>query len=442
MGMSRTSRWLLGAALVAGAAANARAAISSARPTVAILPFENLSGESWTVRMQLGGGRDERQTTGTDRYAARCRNLIEDHLTSSRDVAVLDRSSLDRALEEKVFQGTEYASKAGWQDLGSTLGAQMLLQGTILPTVARFEVEQVGRQDRTTIFIDTTVRIKITAVETGTVLFVESYPGRSKHVGLAKLGPIQDDVWRELVIARKGESSLTSTSFAGGDLLLKAIDHAIRAATADPRWVQVVAGGPPRVIPAVGVTVLPFSNGSGISGRLNQEQWSRDGRVEHVPLDKYAIMARLAAEEIVVDFCSAPVADRDQIDRSVIQELEFSSSGMVSQQSAIQLGKMVGAKLLVLGSIEAANVRTDPAYDGPQGWIKNRVETGLRIRMIDADSSIVEHSRTYAGAAEYVGPARDFLSDGFLMVWALKDAIRSAGEDPRLRDLLINGPGG
>ena len=111
------------------------------------------------------------------------------------------------------------------------------------------------------------------------------------------------------------------------------------------------------------------------------------------------------------------VFERAKLD-AICKEHGFQNfSGLVDQSTAVQLGKMIGVRAIVTGTITNVNFSADSVFQiGPLKVRKSLVEVGMAIRFIDVTTgeilySTYEESKTSASAVSANLP--DLIPGGF-----------------------------
>lgn len=111
------------------------------------------------------------------------------------------------------------------------------------------------------------------------------------------------------------------------------------------------------------------------------------------------------------------VFERAKLD-AICEEHGFQNfSGLVDQSTAVQLGKMIGVRAIVTGTITNVNFGADSVFQiGPLKVRKSSVEVGMAIRFIDVTTgeilySTYEESKTSASAVSANLP--DLIPGGF-----------------------------
>jgi len=97
------------------------------------------------------------------------------------------------------------------------------------------------------------------------------------------------------------------------------------------------------------------------------------------------------------------IVERNRIDQ-VMREIAHQQTGFVDESTAIEIGKQLGAKVLVVGAVTSAGYNIEKTkYKDSQG-IKRVVfnahgKVGLNLRMVDVETGQVVFSQTINGTA-------------------------------------------
>ncbi len=131
-------------------------------------------------------------------------------------------------------------------------------------------------------------------------------------------------------------------------------------------------------------------------------------RVAVLPFDDHSIQDRWWEDYRVGDNVSAVfitellntkrfrIVERDQIDR-VLEEQKLGAAGLTDAQSAASLGRILGVKYLILGSVTefSRDFRTTRLSDSKDLKLDLRVTTarvGIDVRMVDAATAEILHT--------------------------------------------------
>lgn len=140
-------------------------------------------------------------------------------------------------------------------------------------------------------------------------------------------------------------------------------------------------------------------------------------------------------ENIVVKLGGKPV-ERNQLD-SILQELQFgASSGMVDSNQAAKLGRMIGARYVLVGSIGKID-KEQKRFSGYNISTSTTVVTAtVRVRLIDAESSTIVFSRSLTASQSSLSSKYGGSQGANMEVGALEDALRNLDHDRDLQSVL------
>lgn len=89
------------------------------------------------------------------------------------------------------------------------------------------------------------------------------------------------------------------------------------------------------------------------------------------------------------------IVERNKIDK-VFKEQNFGMSGMVDENTAAEVGKLLGAKYVVFGSITSATRKDIDKF----GYILVRIEVGIDVRAVNTTSGKILLSESAIGVSE------------------------------------------
>ncbi len=152
------------------------------------------------------------------------------------------------------------------------------------------------------------------------------------------------------------------------------------------------------------VLVPPFQNLSPTKAMISYEvatSSDHDNPKRSFRVDRYSEAPRGILEDILVGIRGVSVVERQRVD-AILLESEFGHfSGLVDTQQAVQMGKLLGANSIVMGSI--LDINTDTSNFSGYG-IKTKhtqVKSSVRIRLIDIGSGRVTFSKIVKGEVTY-----------------------------------------
>ena len=103
---------------------------------------------------------------------------------------------------------------------------------------------------------------------------------------------------------------------------------------------------------------------------------------------EYEPLSKGIAEMLITELAASPalqVVERDRLQK-LLEEQDLKSAGKVDQETAVQLGKILGARHMLMGGFVI-----DP-----------RQNMRLDLRAVDVETSRVEYVETVSGKAEYL----------------------------------------
>jgi curli biogenesis system outer membrane secretion channel CsgG len=188
------------------------------------------------------------------------------------------------------------------------------------------------------------------------------------------------------------------------------------------------------------VLVPPFENQSKVHQKMAYEVGT--GSNEGLPLrqfmvDRFTEAPRSILEDLLTNIDGITVVERQRID-SFLVETEFGAmSGFVDQEKAVKLGKLLGANLIVMGTITDLHedIRDFQGYG-----VKSRVtdvQCQIRVRLLDIASGTVRFSKIVKGTKTYTKSSfgqTDTSDRGFAAVEA---ALEKLADDDQFKSALL-----
>ena len=144
---------------------------------------------------------------------------------------------------------------------------------------------------------------------------------------------------------------------------------------------------------------------------------------------------RDALEDIVVHLGGRPV-ERHQLD-NILQEIQFGqSSGLVDPNQAAKIGRMVGAKYVLVGSIGKVD-REQKKFSGYNINTSTTVVTAsIRVRLIDTEAATVVYSKLLTGSRSSLSSKYGSSEGANMTIGALEDALNALRDDKSLQSML------
>lgn len=201
---------------------------------------------------------------------------------------------------------------------------------------------------------------------------------------------------------------------------------------------------PQPTMPAV--AVLPFDN-------LDQNHMApekaepekgkeKDGKKKgwRLPSDGLAEACRLAIEQLLIKRSAGGlrVVERNRLSRA-LEELELHQSPLADQDTAVQLGKYIGARYLVTGAVQPIEVKEVEvtAYDLN---VKNVIaKAEVLVKVLDVETSQLLFSETFKGSNTIRSTKyrkEEAKDRDQLVLPAVKDALKQAQASDDLRKFL------
>lgn len=182
------------------------------------------------------------------------------------------------------------------------------------------------------------------------------------------------------------------------------------------------------------VLVPPFENYSSKKNFTTYEVPVNSGgtqRTISVRVDSYAHGPRTGLEEILGQYISPnfQLVERQRLDQMLV-EGEFAQAGMmVDQNTAIQLGKALGANTAVLGSIRS--IESERKKFSGYGITQERLVTTCRIsvRAIDLETGAILKVKSFQGVHEMKGSSVTTTTVSDPARLAIEDALAKLAED-------------
>ena len=195
------------------------------------------------------------------------------------------------------------------------------------------------------------------------------------------------------------------------------------------------------------VLIPPFENQSKIHEKIAYEVGT--GADENRPkrqflVDRFTEAPRSVLEDILVNLDGITVVERQRID-SFLVETEFGAmSGFVDQEKAVKLGKLLGANVIVMGTITDIHDDTR-AFQGY--GIKSKVtdvQCQVRIRLLDIQSGAIRFSKTVKGVKTYTKTSYGETNSTDRNFAAVEVALQKLVDDAQFKAALFGkkaGPG-
>ncbi|HLT59011.1 MAG TPA: CsgG/HfaB family protein [Limnochordales bacterium] len=139
------------------------------------------------------------------------------------------------------------------------------------------------------------------------------------------------------------------------------------------------------------IAVMPFEEGR-IEGEFNRRWWQREG-----PQLLDAI--REAFTDQLIESGRFRVLERSRLDQ-VMKELRLQTSEWFDPTNALQIGRLLGAPYLLMGTVTRFDLReTGYIHMGKLAIQGSGADIGLRVRIVETETAIALAAVSAAGAA-------------------------------------------
>jgi curli biogenesis system outer membrane secretion channel CsgG len=190
------------------------------------------------------------------------------------------------------------------------------------------------------------------------------------------------------------------------------------------------------------VLVAPFENMSKVRSMIEYEVGtSSDPKnpKRTFPVDRYSEAPRAILEDILQGIDNVSAVERTRLD-ALLLESEFGRlSGLVDSEKAAKLGKMLGAKAVVMGTI--MDVSTEKkSFSGYA--IETRttlVKCSLRVRIIDIETSRVTLSKTLRGSVSYSSSSFGGVENSDVAYGVIESTLEQLRDDEQFKAAVSSG---
>jgi curli biogenesis system outer membrane secretion channel CsgG len=193
------------------------------------------------------------------------------------------------------------------------------------------------------------------------------------------------------------------------------------------------------------VLVATFENQSKAHPKISYEVGT--GNKEGHPkrsfiVDRFTEAPRSILEDMLSNMKGIRIVERQRVD-SVLMETEFGAmSGLVDPEKAVKLGKMLGANMIVMGTIiEIRDDHREFTGYGVKSKV-NKVVCQIRVRLLDIESGAISFSKIVEGAKTYTestyGKSDSGTKDGYDRDFAaIEDALDRLRDDAEFKAALF-----
>ncbi len=312
---------------------------------IVVAPFENLTDR----RDQQADPANPRRRI--DRFAESAREGVERRLVAA-SLPVVDRARLGSVLQEEALAESGLVDGASVTRVGAKVGAHWLVAGT-LNALRMVRTKPGKREDAFEQSVVLTVRvIDITTMQ---VAYAKRYEGTQKGDGRP-----------------------------GRDILSGPLAAALEVMGRDAGLVAALRNRPSK-LPALYAVVLPFANGTGVRGATS----SRQGGDRFGETAREAVEAEFARRRV-------PMVDRLRL-ADAQRELALGETGLLDPASLAKVGKHLGARYVVTGSVSGYLATEDRKNHGVDLTAK------VLVKVIDAESMRIVLSEEFQGDLRWNG---------------------------------------
>lgn len=182
------------------------------------------------------------------------------------------------------------------------------------------------------------------------------------------------------------------------------------------------------------VVVPPFGNSSGTTFPTEKSITNPDGVKKTFEIDKFAWDAADTLRGILIDAGYENgfevVGQSDMQD--ALNQIFLSRTPVFDESTQIELGKMLGANMMVMGNVSQVQVREHPRI-GNTTYLTKKADVTIQITVKDPETLKLRFSRRYtASETDLQEDAKLFLNDNDLALKALMKALQKAKKDKDL----------
>lgn len=190
------------------------------------------------------------------------------------------------------------------------------------------------------------------------------------------------------------------------------------------------------------VLVPPFQNLSTSKSMISYEVATNtdpDRPTRSFTVDRYSEAPRGILEDILVGIPGVTIVERQRVD-ALLVESEFGHfSGLVDTQQAVQMGKMLGATTVIMGSI--LDIRAKNANFSGYGVETDSTEviSSIRIHLIDIASGRVTYSKIVKGSVSYFSSRFGGTTDSDVAFAVIESSLEQLREDEGFKQAFGDG---
>lgn len=151
------------------------------------------------------------------------------------------------------------------------------------------------------------------------------------------------------------------------------------------------------------VLVPPFENVSKVHQNINYEVANGtdpDRPKRRFLVDRLTEAPRSILENRLVNMQGLTVLERQRID-ALLVETQFGLSGLVDPEKAIKLGKMLGANLVVMGTVMDLHSEVVPFQGYGIKTKSSKAICQIRLRLVDIETGKIQFNKIIPGSRQF-----------------------------------------
>ena len=193
------------------------------------------------------------------------------------------------------------------------------------------------------------------------------------------------------------------------------------------------------------VLVPPFENQSKYHVNVGYEVATGNDPNQpkrHFTVDRYTEAPRSLFEDMLGNIEGVTIVERQRVD-ALLAESEFGRlSGLVDTEKALKLGKMLGANVIIMGTI--VDIRDEKRdFKGYGIQTKNtEVICQIRVRMLDIEKGTVRFTKIVKGSKTYTESSFGGTSSSDRNFAAIEVTLQQLESDSQFRKALLGGKAG
>ena len=192
------------------------------------------------------------------------------------------------------------------------------------------------------------------------------------------------------------------------------------------------------------VLVPPFENQSRHHERISYEVATGadpDRPKRSYAVDRYTEAPRSLLEDALGQLRGITIVERQRVDALLVEARFGALSGMVDTENALRLGKLLGANLIVLGSV--VDIRDETRTFRGYGIATKTTEVvcTLRVRLLEGGTGTVKFSKLVKGTKSYSASTYGGTASSDRNFAAIEAAVEALQADPQFRAAVTGGQG-